>query len=184
MSKYFTGKGDDGKTGYLGEGRLDKYNLRMEALGSLDELTAALGVARSWFSGTSDDKLIISIQRDLYNLMAEVAAAPENAEKFLRITPETISELEVTIEKISSKLDTPDGFILPGQTQASAAVSLARTIARRAERRVAELLDKDLISNASLLGYLNRLSSLLFVLELKLTVESKNMIRMAKEERL
>ena len=79
MKKFYTGKGDDGKTGILGEGRVDKFDLRMEALGALDELSATLGLARSMQDDPNIDQRIVSIQRKLYELMAEVAASPENA---------------------------------------------------------------------------------------------------------
>ena len=184
MAKFYSGTGDDGKTGYLGEGRLEKFDLRMETLGSLDELSAALGVARSWMPNTPEGETVISIQRRLYELMAEVAASPENAKKFRHITAEVISELEVLTDHYSMSVESPKGFIVPGQTQASAAISLARAIARRAERRVAELMKQGAISNPTLLGYLNRLSSFLFVLEIKLINDKDGgVINMARVEK-
>lgn len=183
MAKFYTGNGDDGKTGFLGEGKLDKFDNRMEALGTLDELSAALGVARSLLLKTGDAEVILTIQRRLYELMAEVAASPENAENFRRVTDDTVVELETTIDRYSMQVDSPKGFILPGETQASASVSLARSIARRAERRVVLLSRNGDISNPALLGYLNRLSSFLFVLEIKLVTQSTDgQLTMAREE--
>lgn len=172
MTKFYSGNGDDGKTGILGEGRVEKFDARIEALGTLDELTAALGVARSLLSDTRDYEIILSIQRRLYELMAEVAASEDNAEKFRTITQDSIRDLENTIDRYSMDVESPKGFIIPGETQSSAAVSLARAITRRAERRVVELYAAGIVKNPSLLGYLNRLSSFLFVLEIKLITEN------------
>lgn len=167
MKKFYTRTGDDGTTGLLGEERVEKFDLRMEALGALDELSATLGVARSLLPA-EDQQKIITLQRKLYELMAEVAASPENAEKFKRITPESIEELETEIDRISMRVDVPGGFIVPGETQVSAFFALARTITRRAERRTAELVSRGDLKNEQVLRYLNRLSSLLFVMELDL----------------
>lgn len=166
VKKFYTRTGDDGTTGLLGDQRVAKFDLRMEALGVLDELSAILGVARSKTTGQEDRDRIIGLQRRLYELMAEVAASPENAEKFTKITPDTVQALEAEIDRISMRVDVPSGFILPGETQTSAYLALARTITRRAERRVAELIDRGDLKNENVLSYLNRLSSLLFVLEL------------------
>jgi len=165
---FFTGKGDDGLTGWLGEGRLPKYDLRIEALGSIDECTAALGVARSLMGDSPENALVLQVQRDLYQLMAEVAASPENAEKFRKIGPESIKELENQIQRLQSGVQMPADFIVSGDSQASAAIALSRTIVRRAERRVVELIDRGMVINLNLGVYLNRLSSLCFVLEIYL----------------
>lgn len=166
MTRFFTSKGDDGTTGFLGEGRLKKYDLRMETLGTLDELTAALGLARNFCVHISSTELK-ELQVDLYKMMAEVAASLEQQPKFRQITSENVEHLERQINQMSDQLADPQGFILPGDTPASAHLSLARAVARRAERRVAELLDNRVIENTQLVRYLNRLSSLLFVMELK-----------------
>jgi len=182
MTRFYTRTGDDGTTGILGEERVKKFDLRMETLGTLDELSAALGVARSSLPSENDQSEIIGIQRRLYELMAEVAASRENAEKFHKIGSDSVVELEMKIDRYSLTVETPQGFILPGETTASAAVSMARAIARRAERRTAELLDRGDITNLYILRYLNRLSSFLFVLEVKLIQESnKHKPRLAKE---
>ncbi len=183
MKKFDTGKGDDGTTGILGEGRLDKFDLRMEALGTLDELSASLGLARSMQDDPNIDQRIVSIQRKLYELMAEVAASPENAGKFANITADALNELEEQIDRISMYVDVSDGFIIPGESKASAAVAFARTITRRAERRVAELFARGDLQNQYVLRYLNRLSSLFFVMELELiTTQAAKKPVMAKEK--
>lgn len=177
---FFTGKGDDGKTGWLGEGRLPKYDLRIEALGSIDESTAALGLARSLIGDTPEGKLVLQLQRDLYQLMAEVAAAPENAEKFRRIGPESVNELEMHIQRFEKEVKSPQEFIISGDSEAGAALALSRTIVRRAERRVVELYDRGMVTNPNLGVYLNRLSSLCFVLELYLSRSNHSSPTLAK----
>lgn len=170
---FFTGKGDDGSTGWLGEGRVPKYDLRIEALGSVDESTAALGLARSIMGDHPEGPLVLQIQRDLYQLMAEVAASPENAEKFRKIGLDSVKYLETHIQRLEKAVQIPKEFIVSGDTQAGAAIALSRTIVRRAERRVMELLDRGLIVNPYLGVYLNRLSSLCFALEIYLLQQSE-----------
>lgn len=166
MSPLFTRTGDDGTTGLLGKGRLPKSHPRMEALGTLDEASAALGLARSLCKAEQIVSILLQIQRDLYSLMAEIAAAPENSARFRSLDSRRVQWLESQAEAISALVPMPDEFILPGDSPGAAALSLARTIVRRAERRVAALLDQDEIENQVLLQYLNRLSSLCFALEL------------------
>ncbi len=171
MARFFTAKGDDGTTGLLGVGRVKKFDPRMETLGTLDELSAALGMARS-ISLKTTSVVLKAIQVDLYKIMAEVAATDDQQAHFRQITYKNIEVLESLIQEFSHGIADPKGFILPGDTQASASISVARAIARRAERRVAELLDTKVIENDQLVRFLNRLSSLLFVMELKEVAES------------
>lgn len=181
MSDFFTAKGDSGTTGLLGEERVKKFDPRMEALGTLDELSASLGLARS-ICCTPNAIVLKSIQVHLYEIMGEVAATIENQAQFRKISGSEVLDLEKKIEEFSKDINIPKGFILPGDTQASAFISLARTIARRAERRIAELLDHHVIENTQLLRYLNRLSSFLFVLELKEIADDKNVsLSLAKD---
>ena len=167
MTKFYTQTGDDGYTGLLGEGRLPKNAPRMEAIGDLDEATAALGMARAACQLSQTAEILLTIQRDLYQLMSEVAATPENAARFRKITAQRVSWLEEWTDSISVQVSLPKDFILPGDTLPGASLALARTIVRRAERRVAGLLHQAEIENPQLLRYLNRLSSLCFVLELQ-----------------
>jgi len=166
MSPLFTRTGDDGTTGLLGDGRLPKSHPRLEALGTLDEASAALGLARSLCQAEQTGPLLVGVQRDLYALMAEVAATPENAAQFRSLDSGRVQWLESQAEAISALVPLPDEFILPGDSPGAAAMSLARTIVRRAERRLAGLLETGEIKNQILLQYLNRLSSLCFALEL------------------
>lgn len=174
MKRFYSRTGDDGTTGFLGEGRVEKFDLRMEALGTLDELSATLGLARSMSDSTDVNVRIVEIQRKLYELMAEVASSPENSGKFSNITAETITDLESKIDHIAMLVDSPAGFIVPGETPASASMALARTITRRAERRVAELISRGDLKNLQVLRYLNRLSSLFFVMELEMIQTQTN----------
>ena len=166
MSPFYTRSGDDGSTGLLGEGRVPKYHPRMEALGALDEATAALGLARSQSQAVQTVPIVTEVQRDLYKLMAEVAATPENVERFHAIDAQRVTWLESQTDALSEVVKLPKEFILPGDTSAGAAFSLARAIVRRAERCVVKLFDHEEITNPELQRYLNRLSSLCFVLEL------------------
>ena len=163
---FYTTKGDDGTTGLLGEGRVTKYHARIEAIGTLDESTAALGLARAQCLDPRSAPIILEAQRDLYKLMAEVAATPENAEKFRSIDSARVTWLEEQTDALSEIVEMPREFIVSGDSLAGAALSLARAIIRRAERRVVELHDEQEVSNPELQRYLNRLSSLCFVLEL------------------
>ncbi len=166
MSNFYTRSGDDGYTGFLGEGRPPKYHPRIEAVGALDEATAAMGLARASSQAALSRNVLLSAQRDLYGLMAEVAATPENAAAFRTITSARVTWLETQTDEISGQVAMPKDFIVPGDSAAGAALALARTIIRRAERRVAYLIHHSELENLELLHYLNRLSSLCFVLEL------------------
>ncbi len=162
---FYTRKGDDGSTGLLGKGRIAKHHSRMEAIGTLDESSANLGLARAAVRDARCGPLLLEAQRDLYMLMAEVAATNENADQF-HFNKQRVEWLEKQIDELSKVVQVPEEFIVPGDSYAGAALSLARTVVRRAERRVVELFDKKVITNPALQQYLNRLSSLLFVLEL------------------
>lgn len=163
---FYTAKGDDGTTGLLGEGRVPKYHARMEAVGALDEASAALGLARAQSAAPQTASILLEAQRDLYKLMAEVAATPENAERFRFINEARVKWLEEQTNELSAVVEMPKEFILPGDTLGGAALSMARAIIRRAERRVVGLFDEEEVGNPDLQRYLNRLSSLCFVLEL------------------
>lgn len=166
MSPFYTRAGDEGHTGLLGEGRVAKFDLRIEALGALDEATAALGLARASARAPQTAALILETQRDLYQLMAEVGATPENAVRFRSIDAARVEWLETQTDALGESVPMPREFIIPGENPSSAAMSLARTVVRRAERRVVELFQQGKLENPHLLAYLNRLSSLCFMLEL------------------
>jgi cob(I)alamin adenosyltransferase len=166
MSPFYTRTGDEGITGLLGEGRVPKFDDRIEALGAVDEATAAMGLARSSAQAPQTAVLLLAAQRDLYKLMAEVGATPENAEKFRSIDESRVRWLEEQTDSLEKITEMPREFIVPGDVPASATLALARTVVRRAERRVVALFHAGQLENQYLLAYLNRLSSLLFMLEL------------------
>ena len=166
MKKVYTRRGDDGFTGLLGEERVPKYHLIPETVGSLDEASAALGVARAVVKVPLIAQILLTIQRDLYNMMAEVAATPENAAQFRVIDTERVAWLETQTEIVSAKVNFPNEFIVPGDSLSGGMLALARTIVRRAERNVVQLAHEGHIDNPEILRYINRLSSLCFSLEL------------------
>ena len=177
----YTRTGDDGTTGLLGEDRVSKDHPRIEALGALDEASAALGLARASCQAHQTPPILQNIQRDVYKLMAEVAATPENADKFKGIDAARVTWLEEQADIINNMVIMPKEFILPGDTPSGAALSLARAVVRRAERRVTELFTLEELSNPELLRYLNRLSSLCFVLELLENQTAGRSTSLAKE---
>ena len=166
MSKFYTKKGDDGTTGILGGERVYKDHPRPEAVGAIDEANATLGMARSMCQNPLSAEILLQVQRNLYQLMAEVSASPENAHRFRSIGDDQVTWLEDQMQTITVCIEIPNEFIIPGDTPAGAALDIARTAVRRAERRVAGLYREELIDSPHIPQYLNRLSSLCFVLEL------------------
>jgi cob(I)alamin adenosyltransferase len=163
-TKFYSTMGDDGTTGLLGEGRVKKYHPRPEAFGAVDEAQAALGVARAAMQDREAADAVLQVQRDLYHLMAEMAATREAAPKFRKIGAEHVHWLEAQTDTYGEHLNLPPEFTVSGDTAAGAALDLARTIVRRAERQTVRLSDEGMIDNRELIRYLNRLSALLFVL--------------------
>jgi cob(I)alamin adenosyltransferase len=182
MCPIYNRTGDDGTTGLLGEGRLPKYHPRVETLGVLDEASAALGLARALCKGPQTGILLKEIQHDLYIIMAEVAATPENVQRFRILDQERVQWLESQVEAVTAVAPVPAEFILPGDSLSGAALALARTIVRHAERRAAELLDTDEIENRVILQYLNRLSSLCFALEVLENAQAGKPTTLAREK--
>lgn len=164
--QFYTRTGDDGYTGLLGEGRVAKYMPQPEAYGTVDEASAAIGIARASAQSEITRQLLLSTQRDLYKLMAELAATQKNAARFRSIDEARVVWLEQQTDAITIKVVLPREFVVSGDTVPGAYLDLARTIVRRAERVVVHLLHDGVIENLQLVRYLNRLSSLLFVLSL------------------
>lgn len=162
--RWYTGAGDDGVTSLLGEGQVPKYHLQPEAFGTVDEASAALGLARAFSQIDEVQQVLLAVQRDLYHLMAELAATREAAARFRIIDRQRVDWLALQADEFGARIAMPREFVVPGDTRAGAFLDLARTIVRRAERVVAKLCDADLCDNSSVLPYLNRLSSLCFVL--------------------
>lgn len=166
MTRFYTKTGDDGYTSLLGKGRAAKYDHRLDTVGAIDEANAAIALARTLSLTPQTSSILMEVQKDLYHMMAEVSTTPDNASRFWKITDERIGWLEIQIDNISSKVIIPSEFIIPGDSKAGAAIDLARTIVRRAERNIARLLHLKKIENHAILRYMNRLSSLCFALEL------------------
>lgn len=162
--KLYTRTGDDGYTGLLGDARVPKYAPRPEAYGTIDELSAALGLARAAARAGRSRDVLLEVQRRLYQMMTELAAAPDTAARFERITPAHVGELEGLTDELGAQIELPKDFVVPGDTPAGAALDLARTVARRAERLIVRMVHAGELDNPEVMRYLNRLSSLLFVL--------------------
>src|SRR5258706_15117870 len=132
MSPFYTRNGDEGSTGLLGAGRVPTFDTRMETLGALEEAPAALGLARCAARAPQSATLILEAQRDLYKLMAEVGATPENAATFRSIDEACVRWLEEQTDALAETVSMPREFIVPGENPASAATSYPRTGGRRA----------------------------------------------------
>jgi cob(I)alamin adenosyltransferase len=173
MAKVTTGTGDTGYTGLLGEQRVPKYDPRPDTFGTIDEATSALGLARAMTQDVKVKEIIYRIQQELYLLMGELATPPENYEKMgLRMTVEHVQHLEQVEESLKREVEIPNKFIIPGDTLNGAALDLARTIIRRAERMAVKLLHDGIIQNGEVVRYLNRLSDLVFILARYVEVKS------------
>jgi cob(I)alamin adenosyltransferase len=169
--KIYTRKGDDGTTSLWYGGRVPKTDPRTEAYGSIDEANSALGVARSLCKEDNQADLratILSLQHDLFVAGAELATSPEAAGRLedgvSRITDGMVDALELDIDRFMNEVDLPPQFVIPGGTELSAALDLARSAIRRAERRVVDLRDSDGLASDAVLRYLNRASDLAFAL--------------------
>ena len=175
-----TGRGDDGSTGLLyGGARIQKDDPRTEAYGTIDETVAALGLARARLGlkeeyGTLTpglrpiQDLVLRFQRELFVVAAELATNPEAWDRLedgrTRVSAGMVRDVEDTLAELESHVTMPTEFVVPGETPTSAALELARTILRRAERRAVGLSREGLLPGPYLLPYLNRLADLLWVL--------------------
>lgn len=161
--KIYTKKGDEGKTSLLGGTRVPKYDLRIEAYGTLDELNSYLGLIQDQDASRDFRPLIQTIQNKLFTIGSILASDPEkNHFKLPEVYAEDIELLEKSIDQMEADLNPLQNFILPGGHMANSLAHVARCICRRAERRVVELHDSQPVP-AVVLQYLNRLSDWLFV---------------------
>jgi cob(I)alamin adenosyltransferase len=165
MAKVTTGTGDAGYTSLLGDQRVAKYDPRPDTFGTVDEATSALGLARATTTDERVRTVILHVQQDLYVLMAELATPPENLQAVgMHVTSEQVAWLERTEEELKAEVDIPNKFVIPGDSLDGAALDLARTVIRRAERMVARLFHDQVTQNVQVVRYLNRLSDLVFIL--------------------
>ncbi|ASK88598.1 cob(I)yrinic acid a,c-diamide adenosyltransferase [Sphingorhabdus sp. SMR4y] len=169
LNKIYTKTGDDGTTGLVDGSRIAKNDPRMAAIGDVDELNSALGVA---ICEIADDTLVQTlrvIQNDLFDLGADLATPAADGDDFtpsemvLRVVPSQVERLEKAIDSATAELEPLTSFILPGGTKAAAAIHLVRSVARRAERTCVAA-GRNMSINPQALAYINRLSDYLFVL--------------------
>lgn len=179
-----TRTGDTGYTGLIGKARVPKWDPRPDTFGTVDEATSALGLARALASQPRVKEVILRLQRELYTLMAELATSPEETGRHpsMVITAEHVAGLEALSEELKRGVEIGNAFIIPGETVAGAALDLARTVVRRAERMTAKLLHDGVVANPELLRYLNRLSDVLFVLARYEEADAGATARRAKED--
>ncbi|MGH9082678.1 MAG: cob(I)yrinic acid a,c-diamide adenosyltransferase [Acidimicrobiales bacterium] len=176
--RIYTRRGDDGTTGLLYGGRVAKSASRIELNGAVDEAQAALGLARAEAEpGSELDELLVSLERQLYVLMAEVATAPANRPKLAGgsslVTPDMVEALEKRIDELGTRFEMPAEFVVPGANRCAATLDVARTVVRRAERVLASggplapspSGERGSGQDGSSVGpYLNRLSDLLWMM--------------------
>lgn len=161
--KLSSGRGDKGTTDLIYERKVPKVDVRIEAVGVLDEASESIGFAKALSAGKDTSAVLTHIQKDLYTIMAAIASCTEggkgqSSSVSLEWLDERLMELEAQIPRMK-------GFIVPGSNQVSSAFGLARTVTRRAERGVVKVKQHDYEIDSSLIAYLNRLSSLLFAYE-------------------
>jgi cob(I)alamin adenosyltransferase len=166
--KIYTRKGDDGTTSLWYGGRVAKSDARTEAYGSLDEAASALGLARAL---ATEDRLrgdILHLQDDLFVAGAELATAPEARGRLeagvSRLDDGMVTWLEQAIDGYMAEVDLPPNFVIPGGTQLSAQLDVARAVLRRAERRIAVLVHSGELEGSTVPGYVNRASDLVWAM--------------------
>jgi cob(I)alamin adenosyltransferase len=167
--KIYTRKGDDGTTGLWYGGRVEKFAGRPEAYGSVDEAASALGLCRAASEPGSELYAdVLRIQRELFVAGAELATAAEAAERLepgvSKVTPDMVDRLEADIDRYMERVDLPPKFVIPGGTELSARLDVARSAVRRAERRVSALGAAGDLADDTVLRYLNRASDALFAM--------------------
>ncbi|QUH20974.1 cob(I)yrinic acid a,c-diamide adenosyltransferase [Alkaliphilus sp. B6464] len=160
--RIYTKTGDSGETSLYDGKRVKKDDIRVESYGTIDELNSMLGLARNFIDDKEIVEIIYRIQRELFNVAGELAT--ENGEKFkTKVSEEQIKYLEETIDNYLEKMPKMDKFIIPGTNKASASLHVARTICRRAERRILTLKKEEYVSDV-LIKYVNRLSDTIYAL--------------------
>jgi cob(I)alamin adenosyltransferase len=165
VTRLWTGKGDDGTSGLFYGGREPKTSDRFEAIGSVDEAQAAIGLARAELAGRDDiDAILVAVERDLWVLMAELATDDGNRHKLepgaSLVSTEMLEGLEAHVTAVAAEFELPTEFVVPGQDRASALLDVARTVVRRAERASVAIA----VDGSWVVPYLNRLSTLLWTL--------------------
>jgi cob(I)alamin adenosyltransferase len=165
----YTRTGDDGTTALLFGGRVAKDSPGPTAYGAVDEAVAALGLARAECErGSELGELLVRLQRELFVVGAELATAPENRSKLVdattRVTAEMVIALEPIIDDVTTRFDAPQEFVLPGENRLAAALDVARTVVRRAERESVASAAEGWLDDSHVVAYLNRLADLVYTL--------------------
>ncbi len=170
MVKIYTRKGDDGSTGLWYGGRVPKSDARPEAYGSVDEAASALGVARA-ACGDGDEEIyadVLRMQNELFVAGAELATAPQAAGRLQpgisKVTREMVDDLEGVIDRYMDRVNLPPKFVIPGGSELSARLDVARAAVRRAERRVVDLKLAGQLADETVLNYLNRASDAVYAM--------------------
>lgn len=179
--RIYTARGDTGQTDLLGE-RVGKDDPRIDVIGTLDETTSSIGFGRAIAKVPETDDRLKTVQRDLYQIMAELAFTDTTRPDSLRFPAERTAWLEAELELLSGTIELPREFVLPGETAAGAALDVARTVSRRAERQAVALTRQGIIGNPEIVRYLNRLSSLLFMLARAEDLRDAGHIELAKQD--
>lgn len=161
----FSKKGDTGETSLLGGQRVPKFDPRPETYGVLDEASSAMGVARAMTGNQKIKSILLSVQKDLLIIGAELSTLPDDYDKLVNtISDNDADRLERIIEDLQKDFEMKREFIYPGETVVSAQIDVARTIIRRAERKAALLKKDGIIQNETINQYLNRCADMLFTL--------------------
>lgn len=161
--KIYTARGDQGQTDLLGE-RVAKNDPRIALLGELDESTSSIGFARSLATWQNAGELLLTVQRDLYQIMAELAFTDSTRPDALVFPADRVDWLEESIAKVQESVELPREFVVPGESTPGAALDVSRTVVRRTERAAVDLAESGAAINAQIIRYLNRLSTLMFIL--------------------
>ena len=177
--KIYTARGDQGGTDLLGE-RVTKDDPRIDLLGELDETTSSIGFGRSLATWEDANELLLTAQRDLYAIMAELAFIDTTRPDALVFPADRVDWLEQSIAAVQETVELPREFVVSGETTPGAALDVARTVVRRAERKAVALTQAGVIGNGEIVRYLNRLSSLLFMLARAEDVSVHGNVRLAK----
>lgn len=167
MAKYYTGAGDAGSTGILAANRLSKSDELIEAIGSVDELNSCIGVCLYYIREEKVRNTLKMMQNDLFVIGANLASLSNPSIKKAIMEPGSVLRIENAIEPLAAKLPELKQFVLPGGNEGAVHLHLARSIARRAERRIVAVAEKHKL-NDSVVAYMNRASSYLFVAALYL----------------
>ena len=169
ITTVYTRTGDTGMTDLVGGVRIKKCDVRLEAYGTVDELSSHLGLLVSMMDDCEDRQLLLRIQNDLFNVGTHLATDQSQTPLYdsAKLPEGEVERLEKAIDRINDELPGFQGFVLPGGTQAAAQCHVCRTVCRRAERRIDELMEEAAVG-AEIIKFINRLSDYLFVLAKKI----------------